>query len=314
MRADLEPTILYRLGEAIFAYIDEISGESIAGYAAEQSEAAGERQRRSARLVFLLAADPPAVPEDIRAAAVRAGWRPPAQIAALVVEGIDSERLASRLGPGAVAAPLELPGGGAVDSRVARVLAFVPVPAGDRRRAQLAAAVDGLPAALGPAVALAGCPRSAARARRALDLRVLGLLPGEGLVDSEENSAALVLHADSVLAGELADARLAPLLELRPAVRERLTDEPARVAGLPGPRRRHRASARHPSADRALPAQPAARGIRRRARRSGGAVRAGARAAGARERRLVGRPGTLGLGRDVPGRPTRDPSGWTIRH
>jgi hypothetical protein len=224
VRADLEPQTLYRLGEAIFAYIDEISGESIAGYAAEQSEAAGERQRRRARLVFLLAADPPAAADDVRAAAVRAAWPPPPRIAALVVEGIDSERLASRLGPGAVAAPLELPGGGAVDSRVARVLAFVPDPDGPGRRAQLEAAVDGLRAAIGPVVAVAGCPRSAARARRALDLRALGLLPGDGLVDSEQHAAALVLHADSVLAAEVADARLAPLLELRPAVRERLTE------------------------------------------------------------------------------------------
>lgn len=224
VRAGLEPQTLYTLGEAIFAYIDEISGESIAGYAAEQSEAAGERQRRHARLVFLLSADPPATAEDVRAAAVRAGWRPPAQIAALVVEGIDSERLASRLGPGTVAAALERPDVGTADSRVARVLAFVPDPAGAGRRAQLAAAVEGLPAALGPAVALADCPRSAARARRALDLRALGLLPGDGLTDAEEHTAALVLHADSVLASELAEARLAPLHALRPAVRERLTE------------------------------------------------------------------------------------------
>lgn len=224
VRADLEPTILYRLGEAIFAYIDEISGESIAGYAAEQSEAAGERQRRRARLVFLLSADPPAAPEDVRQAAVRAGWRPPAQLAALVVEGIDSERLASRLGPGAVAAPLEGPAGLLPDRRAARVLAFVPDPEGSGGRDQLAAAVDGLPAALGPTVVLAGAPRSALRARRALDLRSLGLLPGEGLLVAEEHAAALVLLADSALASELAEARLAPLRELRPAVRGRLTE------------------------------------------------------------------------------------------
>ena len=225
VRAQLEPQTLYRLGEAIFAYIDEISGESIAGYAAEQSEVAGERQRRRARLVFLLAADPPAAAEDVRAAAVRAGWRPPAQIAALVVEGIDSERLARRLGPGAVAAPLERPdGGGAAESRAGRVLAFVPDPLGMGRREQLVAAVEGLPAALGPAVALAGCPRSAERARRALDLRAAGLLPADGLLNAEAHAAALVLHADSVLADELAEARLAPLLDLRPAVRERLTE------------------------------------------------------------------------------------------
>ena len=224
VRAELEPTTLYRLGEAIFAYIDEISGESIAGYAAEQSEAAGERQRRRARLVFLLSADPPAAPEDVRSAAVRAGWRPPAQIAALVVEGIDAERLTRRLGPGAVAAPLDSPDGVLPDRRAPRVLAFVPDPDAADRRAQLAAAVEDLPAALGPTVALGGCPRSAERARRALELRAVGLLPGDGLVVAAEHAAALVLLADSVLAGELAAARLAPLLQLRPAARERLTE------------------------------------------------------------------------------------------
>jgi hypothetical protein len=228
VRADLQPPTLYRLGEAIFAYIDEISGESIAGYAAEQSEAAGERQRRHARLVFLLAADPPAPVEDVRAAAVRAGWRPPARIAALVVEGIDSERLASRLGPGAVAAPLEHQDGVfAADTRAPRVLAFVPDPdAGPagRRRAQIAQAVEGLRAALGPPVALAGCPRSAERAQRALDLRALGLLGDDDLVVAQDHAAELVLHADTVLASELAEARLAPLLELRPNVRTRLTE------------------------------------------------------------------------------------------
>lgn len=223
VRAELDPPILYRLGEAIFAYIDEISGESIEGYAAEQSAAAGERQRRRAQLVFLLAAQPPAAAEEVRSAAVRAGWRPPALIAALVAEGIDSERLASRLGPGAVAAPLESPAGALVKRRAARVLAFVPDPSAPARRAQLEQAVAGLPAALGPAVALAGAPRSAERARRALELRAAGLLPGDGLVVAEEHGAKLVLQADAALAGEFAAARLAPLAELRPGVRERLT-------------------------------------------------------------------------------------------
>ncbi len=49
--AGLEPAVLYRVGEAIFAYIDEISGESIEGYAAEQSALAGEDQQRRAQLV-----------------------------------------------------------------------------------------------------------------------------------------------------------------------------------------------------------------------------------------------------------------------
>ena len=224
VRANLQPTILYRLGEAIFAYIDDISGESIEGYAAEQSAAAGERQRRHARLVFLLAANPPAAAEEVRAAAMRAAWRPPALIAALVVDGIDSERLASRLGPGAVAAPLDGPDAATGDGRRQRVLAFVPDPGGPGRRAQLEQAVADHPAALGPAVALAGAPRSAERARRALSLSAEGLLSGDGLVVADEHAAELVLHADAALASEFAHARLAPLAELRPAVEARLTE------------------------------------------------------------------------------------------
>ena len=40
-RAGLEPHTLYALAEAIFAYIDELSAESIEGYAREQAAAAG---------------------------------------------------------------------------------------------------------------------------------------------------------------------------------------------------------------------------------------------------------------------------------
>ena len=49
---------LYDLGEAMFAYIDEISAESAAGFAEAQSEAAGESQRRRRRLLQLLVQEP----------------------------------------------------------------------------------------------------------------------------------------------------------------------------------------------------------------------------------------------------------------
>jgi hypothetical protein len=223
VRADLEPATLYRLGEAIFAYIDAISGESIEGYAAAQSAAAGERQRRRAQLVLLLAAEPPAAPEAMRAAALHAAWAPPARLAALVVEGIDSERLASRLGPGTLATPLESAEGAPPEQRGARVLAFVPDPDAPRRRAQIEQAIGARAAALGPTVAASGAARSVQRARRALDLRAAGALPGDGLVVAADHCAELLLHADTRLAGELASARLAPLAGLRPGVRERLT-------------------------------------------------------------------------------------------
>ena len=222
VRAGLEPAVLYRVGEAIFAYIDEISGESIEGYAAEQSAMAGEDQQRRALLVRLLASDPPAPPEALRAAAERAAWTPPARVAALVVEGAAAERLSARLGGGTVAAALEQPEGADGTDRPRLVLAFVGDPDGPGRRMTIEKAVGARRAALGPAVALAASARSADRARRALELCAAGAIGGEGLVVADEQGAALLLHADAQLAAELAAARLAPLDELRPAVRERL--------------------------------------------------------------------------------------------
>jgi hypothetical protein len=222
-RAGLEPDTLYRLGEAIFAYIDEISSESIEGYAAEQSAAAGERQRRRAQLVMLLAAEPPPAPEVVRAAAVRAAWAPPPRLAALVVEGIDSDRLASRLGPGTLAGLLESSDSAPAGRHGARVLAFVGDPEAPGKRAQVMEAIGTRAAALGPTVTASDAARSVERARRALDLRAAGAVPGEGLVVAADHAAELLLHADTRLAGELAAARLAPLQALKPGARERLT-------------------------------------------------------------------------------------------
>src|SRR5262245_51895886 len=84
VEADLEPEAIYALGEAIFAYIDELSGLSAAGYAEEQSAAAGETERRRRRLVRLLVQHPHAAPEAIRTAAASAGWVLARPVAALV--------------------------------------------------------------------------------------------------------------------------------------------------------------------------------------------------------------------------------------
>jgi len=224
VRADLEPQTLYRLGEAIFAYIDEISGESIEGYAAEQSASAGEEQQRRAQLVRMLSSDPPPEPEALRAAAELASWPPPASVAALIVEGVPAGRLASRLGTGTVAAtvepsPADEPSGG---SGARRVLAFVADPGGPGRRATIVKAVGSHPAALGPAVALGASARSADRARRAFALRDAGVLDGDGVIVADEQATTLLLHADAALADELTASRLAPLEALRPGVRDRL--------------------------------------------------------------------------------------------
>ena len=153
----LPPETIYSLGEAIFAYIDEISAESADGYAEEQSAAAGESQRRRRRLIRLLAQDPPASQEAIRTAAQAAAWPLPRQLAVLVAAAAETAAGAEASG-----AP---PGGGepvpgeeiveAIATRLARRLGgdaiggaagglacvFVPDPDAPGRRRQLVATI-----------------------------------------------------------------------------------------------------------------------------------------------------------------------------
>src|SRR6478736_2321978 len=201
-RAGFAPDQLYDLGEAIFAYIDEISAESAAGFAEAQSEAAGESQRRRRDLVRVLVQEPPAAEESVRLAAHAAGWTLPRRVAAVVAgeaeapereDEIDAAavRLARRIGPGAV---------GAAVAGVAVVL--LPDPEGPGRRKTLETASDGRDAALGPAVAWPEVATSLRRAAAAYRLSVQGRLSptGQSLVVADDHLPALLLAAEPALA------------------------------------------------------------------------------------------------------------------
>jgi hypothetical protein len=208
--AGLEPRSLYKLAEAIFAYIDEISAASAEGFALEQSRAAGEEQERRRRVVELLLREPQAPPTAIEAAAREAGWTLPPQLAVLAFEDERPDRAAARLPGDALTARLD-----GID------WAIVPDPDGPGRRAQLERAVEGTRAVLGPTVVPAQAPRSARRAR--IGMRVSGL-GGRGLVIADEHLLELMLEADEELSRDLAQKRLAPLDDLAPNARERLLE------------------------------------------------------------------------------------------
>jgi hypothetical protein len=251
---DLPPEVLYQLGEAIFAYIDELSAESAEGYAEEQSAAAGEAQRRRRRLVRLLAQDPPAAEEAMRTAAQAAGWALPRELAALVagdaeravaphagppdgrpvpgeeIADATATRLARRLAGGAV--------GGAVGG-VACV--FVPDPDAPGRRRQLESVLGDETGALGPTVAWPEAAVSLRRAVRTFRLAAAGQVPARGLVEAERHLATLLLAADPETAAALAASRLAPLDALGAGPRARLTetlrawlDRPGQVQAVAG--------------------------------------------------------------------------------
>lgn len=241
----LPPDAIYALGEAIFAYIDELSAESAEGYAEEQTAAAGERERRRRRLVRLLTQEPPASLEAIRTAATAASWTlPRGGIAALVAateeDGSPGEalldsiaaRLARRLGEGAI-------GGEAFGA----AMVVVPDPDAPGRRRRLEAAVEDHPLALGPTVEWSSGGVSARRAIATHRLAVAGRLRTRDLepptraaelVLADDHLADLLIAADPVLAADLAAARLAPLAELADGPRARLRETLAAWLDRPG--------------------------------------------------------------------------------
>jgi lambda repressor-like predicted transcriptional regulator len=212
-RAGLSPRTLYTLAEAIFAYIDELSADSIEGYAREQAAAAGALQRRRQRLAALLVQEPPPAPATVESAAANAGWRLPRTLAVLVLESGDSsdgaERLAVRLGPESLVAHLP-----------PLTVAFVPAPA---RRKELEAALRDRRAALGPEVGWQETTVSFARASEVLRLAGEGGIEGgEALIVAESHRLSLLLGADRRLARDVAESALAPLAAETELSRERL--------------------------------------------------------------------------------------------
>ncbi len=235
----LAPDAIYALGEAIFAYIDELSAESAEGYAEEQTAAAGESERRRRRLVRTLAQDPPAGQEAMRTAAAAAPWTlPRGGLAALVAATADDDapgealldsiaaRMARRLGEGAIGA-----------EAFGAAIVFVPDPDAPGRRRRIEAATDGRPVALGPTVEWQHASASAQRAIATQRLAAAGALPGDpaaGLIVAEDHLAHLLLAADPRVAADLAASRLAPLADLADGPRARLTETLAAWLDRPG--------------------------------------------------------------------------------
>jgi PucR C-terminal helix-turn-helix domain len=198
----LPAEVIFRLAEALFSYIEQVSAASVAGWADEEASRAGSLQARRQALVELLAGTPPATPAEVERLATTAGWTLPARLAALVVP--DAVPLAARL-PGAVGADLEPAG-----------LVMVPVR-GDESEwlERIRTGLGDRPGVLGPVVDRAHAHRSAAIARAAWPLHVAGQLsPGAALVRADEHLVALLLAGQPDLTGALCERALAPLRAL----------------------------------------------------------------------------------------------------
>jgi hypothetical protein len=210
-RAGLDSEALSLLAEAIFAYIDELSADSVEGYAEAQSESEDRRRRLRHRLVALLTGERPPEAAAQRAAAQEAGWTLPRSVAALACAESDLPQLARRLPADSLAAPLEEIG-----------CALIPDPAGPGRASSIERATARLQASLGPAGEPVLLRDSWGLAKSALRAVQAGALPGGGLVRAEEHLADLLLFEGGPLAERIAERRLAPFAPLTERARERM--------------------------------------------------------------------------------------------
>lgn len=212
------------LAEAIFAYIDELSAESVEGYAQAQSESAGERQRARVAVVRALLSGRAAA-DELTELADAAAWALPSRAAALACPPDAAPGISRRLGPGAIGATYERHG-----------CVLVPDAEGPARRDAVRLATRSSRAALGSDGPLAQLPASwrlavgtlALAAREpALAAREPALAPANdrevgALLIADEHLGSLLLDAGAVATERIAQIRLAALDALTPAARERM--------------------------------------------------------------------------------------------
>lgn len=206
---ELEPETLYLLAEAVFAYINELSAVSAAGYSAEQAATAGAAQAAYQNLVELLAGHPSPDPAILGLAADNAGWELPEEVVAIALPDGEPSRFAMRVGPRAIA------------GRIGNFVCIL-IPAEEVAGAAALESVPAVSAAVGPTVPLPDTAVSWEWARRALRLMQTGLLDQRGLIRAEDHLATLLLHGDERLAGEFVERWLAPLQTLSERSRQGL--------------------------------------------------------------------------------------------
>ncbi|HWA55509.1 MAG TPA: helix-turn-helix domain-containing protein [Solirubrobacterales bacterium] len=211
--AGLDAEVLSLLAEAIFAYIDELSADSVEGYAAAQSEHEDLRRRRREEVLASLMREPAAPLADVRAAGRAAGWKVPRVLAVLSCAVDDLGPIARRLSSDALSASFE--GIGCV---------LVPDPAGPGRSAEISRAVGDRAAALGPAGPPDQTRESWQLAKAGLRAHEAGLGPAKGLLQADDHLGDLAILEGGTLPKRIAAHRLSSLESLTENGRERMRE------------------------------------------------------------------------------------------
>jgi hypothetical protein len=187
-RADevgLSPAALHEIAEVVIDWSDRISIAFSEGYNDEGAARAGEMETRRRIVLELVLSDPPASPQALATASQAARWRTPNRLRVLVVHGPQRDEYRRDLPPGSLAAELG-----------AELCALLPEPSHDRPR-RASRADRNTVAALGPPTAAADARRSAALARRAIELALVGFFDPDELIDCVSLELPLLVFADA---------------------------------------------------------------------------------------------------------------------
>jgi hypothetical protein len=216
--AGLPATTMAKFAELLFAYIDDLSAASVAGHTDELTTSGRVRDRYRERLGLLLLARAGA--EALTAAAARAEWTPPTSLTAVLLPAAEARRALASLGADTLHVTEDLQGIEEADPDRPLSLLLVPEADGPGRR-HLLRVLGGRHAVVGP-------PRRWVEVRSSYDRAVRTMALGESSrggipIDSEQYLAELVVTADPEALADLRAQVLAPLAELPPATRDRLS-------------------------------------------------------------------------------------------
>lgn len=194
------------LAEKTFAFIDELSAQSLAGHTAALTARTRELARRRDQLTAALVAGEARPALEHLAESAR--WKAPETLTALVVDGEPRTALATALGERVLWSPV-------ADGPT---VVLVPGVRSNARNGLLGRCV-GTPAALGPTVAWTDAGESVRQA-----LRALRFASAEDGADCDELLPELALDSAPLVATRLRERAVAPLEDLSPAKREVLAE------------------------------------------------------------------------------------------
>ena len=202
-----------RFAEMIFAYIDELSASSVAGYSHELESSQRSRSRRLEELARRILAGGPA--EALQVEAERTGWEPPESLSAVLIAAGKTQGVRNLVDTRSLVVSGNLPGFEDEDY----MLLLVPTTRASER-SRLLESLAGRRAIVGPARPWHQASLSYSRAFKVLNL--IGSRDAEAATDADDFLVELVVGADREALEDLRLEVLAPLASVRPSTSEKL--------------------------------------------------------------------------------------------